>query len=169
MKNLVSRFKCLWEFCVPADYMPHRSVINTKPQSLVHNTLWVLIRHQSFKLAVTKRKSRPYRKDGFYIQRKMCVCVLSHFSRVPTSCDSMGCNRPGTSVHGILQARVLDWIAISSSSGSSSPRDRTLLSCLAGGFFTSEPSGKSTKEDKQLQSQHRQSSWPVLLTFNIKI
>ena len=168
MKNLVSRCKCLWEFCVPADYMPHRSVINTKPQSLVLNTLWVLIRHQSLSWQWPKERADLIEKMVFTYKGR-CVCVLSHFSHVPTPCDPMGCNRPGTSVHGILQARVLDWIAISSSSGSSSPRVRTLVSCLAGGFFTSEPSGKSTKEDKQLQSQHRQSSWPVLLTFNIKI
>ena len=44
---------------------------------------------------------------------------------------------PGSSVHGILQARILEWVAISFSRGSSRPRDRTLFSCIAGGFFTS--------------------------------
>jgi len=37
---------------------------------------------------------------------------------------------------GILQARILEWVAILSSMGSSQPRDRTLVSCTAGGFFT---------------------------------
>ena len=49
---------------------------------------------------------------------------------------------PGSSVHGSLQARRLQWVAISSSRGSSRPRDRTQVSCvsaLAGGFFTTEP------------------------------
>ena len=49
----------------------------------------------------------------------------------------MDCSPPGSSVHGILQARILEWDAISSSRGSSQPRDRT-RSCLAGGFFTTE-------------------------------
>ena len=42
---------------------------------------------------------------------------------------------PGSSVHGIFQARVLEWVSISFSRGSSRPRDRTYVSCLAGGFF----------------------------------
>ena len=43
---------------------------------------------------------------------------------------------PGSSVHGILQARILEWVAISSSSGSSQLRDQTHVSCIAGGFKT---------------------------------
>ena len=43
---------------------------------------------------------------------------------------------PGSSVHGIFQARILEWVAISSSRGYSLPRDRTLVSCIAGRFFT---------------------------------
>ena len=54
----------------------------------------------------------------------------------PTLCDHMDCSPPGSSVHGILQARVLEWVAISFSRGSSWPRDRTQVSCIAGGFFT---------------------------------
>ena len=42
---------------------------------------------------------------------------------------------PGSSVHGISQARVLEWVAISFSRGSSWPRDQTHISCIAGGFF----------------------------------
>ena len=45
-----------------------------------------------------------------------------------TLCDPMDCSPPGSSVHGLLQARILDWVAIPSSSGSSQPRDRTRLS-----------------------------------------
>ena len=46
----------------------------------------------------------------------------------PTLCDPMDCSLPGCSVHGIFQAIVLEWIAISFSSGSSRPRDRTWVS-----------------------------------------
>ena len=55
---------------------------------------------------------------------------------------------PGSSVHGILQARILVWVAISFSRGSSWPRDRTCISCIAGGFFTAEPPGKPHQEKK---------------------
>ena len=54
----------------------------------------------------------------------------------------MGCSLPGSFVHGISLARILEWVAISFSRRSSQPRDRTCISCLAGEFFTTEPPGK---------------------------
>ena len=54
----------------------------------------------------------------------------------PTLCDPMDCSLPGSSVHGIFQAIVLEWIAISFSMGSSRPRDRTRVSCIVGRLFT---------------------------------
>ena len=48
----------------------------------------------------------------------------------------MDCGLPGSSVHGIFQARVLEWIAISFSRGSSQPRDWTRVSCIVDGHFT---------------------------------
>ena len=54
----------------------------------------------------------------------------------PTLCDPMDCSPPGSSVHGILQARVLEWVAISFSRGTSRPRDQTQDSYIAGEFFT---------------------------------
>ena len=62
-----------------------------------------------------------------------------------TLCSSMERSLPGSCVHGILQARILEWVAISLSRGSSRPRDWTLISCIcciAGRFLTTEPSGK---------------------------
>ena len=52
-----------------------------------------------------------------------------------TLCDPMDCSLPGSSVHGILQARILEWVAMPSSRESSKPRDRTLVSHIAGRFF----------------------------------
>ena len=46
------------------------------------------------------------------------------------------CNPMDYTVHGILQARILEWIAFPFSRGSSQPRDQTQISCIAGGFFT---------------------------------
>ena len=54
----------------------------------------------------------------------------------PTLCDPMDCSLPGSSVHGIFQARVLEWIAISFSSGSSRPRDGTQVSRIVDSRFT---------------------------------
>ena len=53
-----------------------------------------------------------------------------------TLCNPMDCSPPGSSVHGISQARILAWGAIPFSTGSSQPRDRTWLFLLAGRFFT---------------------------------
>ena len=60
----------------------------------------------------------------------------------------MNCSPPGSSVHGILQARILEWVAIPFSGKSSQPRDQMHVSCsfcIAGGFFTAEPLGKLVK------------------------
>ena len=53
----------------------------------------------------------------------------------PTLCDPMDCSLPDSSVHGILQARILDWVAISSSRGSSRSRNRTQVHCIAGRLY----------------------------------
>ena len=54
----------------------------------------------------------------------------------PTLQDPMGCSQPGPSVHGILQARILGWVAFPFSRGSSQPRDQNWISHIVGGFFT---------------------------------
>ena len=54
----------------------------------------------------------------------------------PTLCDPMDCSLSGSSVHGILQARILEWVAISFFRGSSQPRDQTQVSHIAGRCFT---------------------------------
>ena len=53
----------------------------------------------------------------------------------PTLWDSKYCSPPGSSVHGVLQARIMEWVAIPFSRGSSQPRDRTWVSCIAGRCF----------------------------------
>ena len=70
---------------------------------------------------------------------RSCVCVLSCFSFVlKTLCNPTDHSPPGSSVHGILQTRILEWVAMPSCRGSSRPRDRTCVSCLLHGneFFT---------------------------------
>ena len=62
------------------------------------------------------------------------VCVLSCFS--PTLCDPMDCSLPGSSVYGIFWARMLEWVAMSSSRILSQCRDWTRISCIVGIFFT---------------------------------
>ena len=61
----------------------------------------------------------------------VCVCMLSHSVKsYPTLCNPMDCSPPGSSVHGISQARILVWVAMISSRGSSWPWDWTHVSCV---------------------------------------
>ena len=62
------------------------------------------------------------------------------------------CDRMNYTVHGILQARILEWVAVPFSGGSSHPRNQTQVSCIAGGFFTSW----DTRE-----TQEYCSGWPI--------
>ena len=60
----------------------------------------------------------------------------------PTLCDPMDCGPSGSSVYGILQARILEWVAIPFSRGSSQSKDQTQVSRIAGRFLMSGPPGK---------------------------
>ena len=67
-----------------------------------------------------------------------------------TLCHPMDCNLPGSSVPGISQARMLEWVAVSFPRRSSQSRNQTqvlCVSCLASRFFTTEPPRKPIKED----------------------
>ena len=63
-----------------------------------------------------------------------------------TLCNPTDCSPRGSSVHGILQARILEWVAISYSREPSTPRDWTQVSCIAGRSFTIWPPGKPILE-----------------------
>ena len=65
------------------------------------------------------------------------VCLVAQSCL--TLCDPMGCSPPGSSVHGILQARILEWVAISFSRGSSRPRDQIRSPALQADTLISEP------------------------------
>ena len=70
----------------------------------------------------------------------MSDCFASKTSR-KTVCD-LDCSRPSSSVRGISQARILEWVAVSFSRGPWRPRYQTCVSCIAGRLFTAEPPGK---------------------------
>ena len=74
-----------------------------------------------------------------FLYMRLCMHAKSLQSR-PTLCNPMSCSPPGSSVKGILQARILEWVAVLSSRGSSQPKDWTWVSyvscCIGSGFFT---------------------------------
>ena len=72
---------------------------------------------------------------AFALYIEVLLCVVSH-SACPTLCDPMDFSLPGSSLYGILQARILAWTVILFSRGSSWPRGQTYISCITGRFFT---------------------------------
>ena len=70
----------------------------------------------------------------------LCVCMCVKSPQLhPTLCHPMNCSPPGSSVHGILPARPLEWVAMPSSRGSPQPRDWRQVSHTAGGFCSNIP------------------------------
>ena len=83
------------------------------------------------------------------LHRSVSVCV--HAQSCLTLCKPLDCSPPASSVHGIFQARILEWFAIPFSRGFSWPRNRTRITCIVGRFFTVEPLGSpSTQERAEL-------------------
>ena len=71
--------------------------------------------------------------DSVHLRLRMCFwsvpCSCANSLQLfLTHCDLMDCSPPGSSVHGIFQARILEWVAMPSSRGSSQPKDQTLCS-----------------------------------------
>ena len=82
-----------------------------------------------------KNHSKKDLTDGWLGQ----IIIIESESEVTqwclTLCDPVDCSLPGSSIHGILQARILEWVAISFSRGSSQPRGRTQVSRIRGRRF----------------------------------
>ena len=94
--------------------------------------------HASFTYHLTMSSCKGNSKGKRWLSCFYVVCLLSHSDAESclTFCSPMDCNLSGSSVHGILQARILEWVASSFSRESSQLRDRTLVSHIAGRFFT---------------------------------
>ena len=90
-------------------------------------------------------------QECFFVAESLTTCSIFHYQQsegkgrevkwsevaqsCPTLCDPVDCSLPGFSVYGILQARILEWVTISFSRGSSRPRDRTRVSRIGGRRF----------------------------------
>ena len=74
-------------------------------------------------------------KMGISLENK-CMNKGEIAQLCPTLCDPLDCNPPGSSIHAIFQARILEWVAIPISRGSFWPRDQTRVSRIAGRLFT---------------------------------
>ena len=109
----------------------------------VHVCLWMTPKHLKYwfwgyKHTVVSKQFHKHRKhklsrQGCHIHRSAVLGLVAQ--SCPTFCDPMDCSPPGSFVHGILQAKILEWVAIVFSRGSSQPRDQTWVSCIADRFF----------------------------------
>ena len=94
---------------------------------------WFLLLCSWMKLLVNiSFKLPPVTWSFFFVKKKVKVFVAQLY---PTLCDPMDCSLPGFSIHGILQGRILEWVAIPFFRGSSWPRDQIQVSWIAGRFF----------------------------------
>ena len=91
-----------------------------------------LVNHPKISLHTWATAQQAREKESEVLVTQSCL----------TLCNPIDCSSPGSSVHGISQARMLKWVAISSSRGSSRPRDQIRIPHLAGRFFTAEPLGR---------------------------
>ena len=123
----------------------------SEASSTEENLGWILASRNQLGPSVEKipwrRKWQPapvFLPGKFHAQQPRCtllrICIHKVVSEVaqlcPTLCNLLDCSLPGSSIHGIFWAGVLEWVAIPFSRGSSWPRDQTLVSCIAGRCFT---------------------------------
>ena len=94
---------------------------------MIRETRWAIVYRVTQTQIGLKGLSTHYEKK--YGVSLCCVCVCAQQLQLcPTLCDPVDCSPPASSVHGIFPARILEWVAMSSSRGSSQPRDQTCIS-----------------------------------------
>jgi len=122
---------------------------HTNPEER-NNTLGNFLRKRSGYLRILVLSPYTYESKTMSMferkQKKSLKSLLSNLNRVnnkvlvlwwcPTLWDPMDCLPPGSSVHEILQARILEWVAIPFSRGSYQPRSQSQVSCISGRFCT---------------------------------
>ena len=125
--------------------LPVRLLLPQPPEFLIFkfgHTVTVVLSYLQFKFPYPGTHSL----GGFYSWASASVSSYSLYLRSDqirsvaqsclTLCDPMDCSLPGSSVHGILQARILEWVDIFFSRGTSQPRDISRVSHIAGRLFT---------------------------------
>ena len=108
-------------------------------------------------------QSDAKRNDPELISNICCCCSVA--KSYPALCNPMVCSLPGSSVHGISQARILDWVVISFSRDIPNPGIKPTSPSLACGFFTTEPPGKPNIKHT-LKFKKKTKTRPVCLRLN---
>ena len=142
--------------CIQA---PESWILNPPPTSHPISSLWIIPMHQPQASCIEHRLVIRFLPDSIHVSMSFSQIILHSPSPIeskspfymifntndvkllqscPTLCESMDCSLPGTSVHEILEARKLEWVAMPFSRGSSQSRDWThisYVSCLGRHFF----------------------------------
>ena len=99
-----------------------------------HHSIDILVICNNVAINISHRVFQGLMLSCLLLVHCCCCCLVA--KSCPMLYDPMDCSLPSSSVHGILQARILEWVAIPSSRGYSQPRNWTCLSCITGGFLT---------------------------------
>ena len=123
-------FPVLYSMCLLITYFIFSSVYNTLAwkNPMDGGAWWAAV----YGVAQSRTQLRRLSSSSSVYKVKLTVA-----QSCPTLCDPMDCSLPGSSVRGLLQARILEWVAVLLSRGSSQPRGGTQVSHIAGRFFTS--------------------------------
>ena len=125
----------MWKIPKEKKYEKYKKTVGwlQRFKSRIRISLWkFLIKMERFlRHYLNKNKRKVSQHLGKDARRLMLVSQLC-----PTLCYPMDCSPPGPSVHGIFQAGILEWVAITFSRGSFWPRAGTWISCIAGRFFS---------------------------------
>ena len=150
-------------------------VVPVVPHLVLMSFPWWLLMLSTFPMLTDHLNMRSLLKKiiGLYIKKMGCLFFILDKSMdsiqwvlCAQSCPTLWlCRWPGFSVHGIFQARILQWVAISSSRGSSWPRDQTWVSCIADGFFITSATWEATIQWDQKAMLLHLSGWPWLSHF----
>ena len=135
---LFSRQGCVWLIETPARLLcpcdfPGKNIgmgctSSTRGSSQPKDRTCISSLAEGFFTTVPPGKPKMYYKNVINMYSGiLCVKLLQ---LCPTLCDPMDCTLPGFSIHGILQARILEWVAMLSSRGSSQPRDWSSISSI---------------------------------------
>ena len=118
-----------------------RSILWSYLSAACHTAWTPIIRYPGPRI-IAKNHSTNVKRPSIWPEQLLAIVCAQTLLLCPTLCDSMDHSLPGSCVHEIFLARILEWVATLSSGRSSWPRDRTRISCIVGRFFTAEPPRK---------------------------
>ena len=129
----MSILTCHRWFCLNiSEYLYFKKILNSGSHVFhMHICFTTFFQQYSFDIRILSIFNYVYTHIHIYIHMH-----AESLKSCPVLCKPMDCSPPGSSVHGILQASILEWVAIHFSRGSSQPGDQTQVSFIASRFFT---------------------------------